>query len=64
MTPRPASGDLFVLQRGTARAVVGALAACLRECSVDGTHYIEPWAEDVETPMGSGIVMAPWPGRM
>lgn len=64
MSSRPASGEQFVLERGNARVVVGALAGCLREYSIDGNHYIEPWADEVETPMGSGIVMAPWPGRI
>jgi aldose 1-epimerase len=62
--PRPASGEQFVLRRGGARAVIGAVAAVLREFTVDGVHYTETWADDALPPMGAGIVLAPWPNRV
>ncbi|WP_029137767.1 aldose 1-epimerase family protein [Nakamurella lactea] len=61
---RPASGEQFVLSSGGARAVIGQVAAVLREFSVDGVHYTETWADDALPPMGAGIVLAPWPNRV
>lgn len=67
-TPRPASGDQFELRLsipgGQARAVIGQVAAVLREYSVDGVHYTETWPDDEVPPMGCGIVLAPWPNRV
>lgn len=60
---RAASGDQFVLTHGPSRAVIGQVAAVLREFSVDGTPYTETWPDDVLPPMGCGIVLAPWPNR-
>lgn len=60
---RPASGEQFGLTRGPARAVIGQVAAVLREFSVDGTHYTETWPDEQLPPMGCGIVLAPWPNR-
>jgi aldose 1-epimerase len=62
--PRPASGEQFVLHRGAARAVVGQVAAVLREFSVDGVHYTETWPDVQIPPMGCGIVLMPWPNRV
>lgn len=65
---RPASGEQFELSLGTgiggATAVVGQVAAVLREFSVDGVHYTETWPDDETPPMGCGIVLAPWPNRV
>lgn len=61
---RPASGEQFVLESGGARAVVGQVAAVLREFTVDGVHYTETWADEALPPMGCGIVLAPWPNRV
>ena len=62
--PRPASGEQFVLHRGAARAVIGQVAAVLREFSVDGVHYTETWPDGQTPPMGCGIVLMPWPNRV
>lgn len=62
--PRPASGEQFVLQRGDARVVIGAVAAVLREYTVAGEHLTETWPDDEVPPMGAGIVLAPWPNRV
>lgn len=66
--PRPASGEQFELrlstQHGPARAVIGQVAAVLREFSVGGAHYTETWPDDEVPPMGCGIVLAPWPNRV
>lgn len=60
----PVSGRQFVLENGGARAEVGSLAAVLRSLTVDGIHLTEPIGDDVLTPMGCGIVLAPWPNRV
>lgn len=65
---RPASGEQFEIHRGTgagaAKAVVGQVAAVLREFSLGGVHYTETWPDDETPPMGCGIVLAPWPNRV
>lgn len=61
---RPASGEQFELRRAGARAVIGQVAAVLREYTVNEVHYTETWAEDALPPMGCGIVLAPWPNRI
>jgi aldose 1-epimerase len=63
-TPRAATGAQFVLTSGATRAVVGQLAAVLREFSFAGQHFCETWAEHDPTPLGCGIVLAPWPNRV
>jgi len=60
----PLSGRQFVLENAGARAEVGSLAAVLRSLTVDGIHLTEPIGTDVVTPMGCGIVLAPWPNRV
>lgn len=65
---RPASGEQFELRFGdgadAAKAVVGQVAAVLREFSVGGVHYTETWPDDELPPMGCGIVLSPWPNRV
>jgi aldose 1-epimerase len=63
-SPAPLSGRQFVIENGGARAEVGSLAAVLRSLTVDGIHLTEPIGTDVVTPMGCGIVLAPWPNRV
>lgn len=60
----PVSGRQFVLENGGARAEVGSLAAVLRSLTVDGIDLTEPIGDDVLTPMGCGMVLAPWPNRV
>lgn len=62
--PRPASGDQYVLRSGDATAVVGQVAAVLREFTKAGVGYTETWPDELIPPMGCGIVMAPWPNRI
>ncbi|WP_353648669.1 aldose 1-epimerase family protein [Nakamurella sp. A5-74] len=64
VAPRPASGDTNVITFGAHRAVVGRVAAVLREYTVDGERVTESWSDEVVPPMGAGIVMAPWPNRI
>jgi aldose 1-epimerase len=65
---RPITGDQYPLERHaggrTVRATVTQLAACLRGLSVDGVDLVEPWGEDRLAPMGSGLVLVPWPNRI
>ena len=63
-TPRPASGEQFILTNGDARAQVGQVAAVLRSFSVAGVDYCETWDDADLPPMGCGIVLAPWPNRV
>lgn len=49
---------------GTARAVVTEVAGGLRVYSVNGIDLIETFAEAVQPPMASGIVLVPWPNRI
>jgi aldose 1-epimerase len=64
----PVTGDQYPLERHadgrTVRATVTQLAACLRGLSVDGIDLVEPWGEDRLAPMGSGLVLVPWPNRI
>lgn len=64
MAARPASGEQFILESGGARAVIGQVAAVLREFSVDGVLYTETWDDAVPPPFACGIVLAPWPNRV
>lgn len=59
-----AIGEQFVLDNGSARAEVGALAAVLRELRVGGVRLTESVAADALPPHGCGIVLAPWPNRV
>jgi aldose 1-epimerase len=61
---RPATGHQYELRRGAARAVIGQVAAVLREFSVDGVHYTETWPDAQTPPMGCGMVLMPWPNRV
>ncbi len=62
--PRPATGLQFQLRHGDVAAVIGQVAAVLREFSVGSTHYTERWPDDQVPPMGCGIVLMPWPNRV
>ncbi len=58
------TGLQYEIRLGTARAVVGSVAAVLREFSVDGRHFTEVWDDDKTSPYGCGITLAPWPNRI
>lgn len=62
--PRPVTGTAHELRRGTARALIGEVAAVLRAFAVDGVDYTEPLPDDQLPPMGAGIVLMPWPNRV
>jgi aldose 1-epimerase len=49
---------------GIARAVVTEVAAGLRVYSVNGIDIVETFAESMQPPMASGIVLMPWPNRI
>ncbi|MEO7126529.1 MAG: aldose epimerase [Nakamurella sp.] len=63
-TPRRATGEQYVLRRGNATAVIGQVAAVLRDFTVDGTHYTETWPTTEPTPQACGSVLMPWPNRV
>lgn len=59
------TGEQIVLESGGSRAVVGTVAAVLRELSVaGGVAVTEPFPEHATPPFGDGIVLAPWPNRV
>lgn len=62
--PVPFSGPRIVLDNGSARAEIGRVAATLCELSVGGVRVTESVPVDAITPMGCGIVLAPWPNRV
>lgn len=61
---RPATGEQYLLRRGSAIARIGQVAAVLREFSVAGTCYTETWQQDATPPLACGIVLMPWPNRV
>jgi len=64
VSPAPFSRDRIVLDTGVARAEVGLVAAVLCDLSVGGVRLTETVPRDAITPMGCGIVLAPWPNRV
>jgi aldose 1-epimerase len=58
------TGEQFTLQKGAARAEIGALAAVLRSLRVGDVDLTEPTPADALPSHGNGIVMAPWPNRV
>ena len=64
MTISAFSGDQYVLDNGSARAEIGAVAAVLRSVSVGGVRVTETVPLDTITPHGCGMVLAPWPNRV
>ena len=49
---------------GLSTAIVTELAAALRELVLDGVESVETHSADVLPPMGSGLVLVPWPNRI
>lgn len=62
--PVPFSGERITLDNGAALATIGRVAAVLCDLSVDGVRLTESVPSDAITPMGCGIVLAPWPNRV
>ncbi|MBP3037245.1 aldose 1-epimerase family protein [Arthrobacter sp. zg-ZUI100] len=64
----PATGTQYQLVRdtptGRAEAKIAALAGALRSYSVDGTEYVETYADSSLPPSACGILLAPWPNRV
>lgn len=58
------SGTQFVIDNGTARAEIGAVAAVLRSLRVGDVRLTETVLIDTLPPHGCGIVLAPWPNRV
>ncbi|HWC80885.1 MAG TPA: aldose 1-epimerase family protein [Pseudonocardiaceae bacterium] len=58
------TGEQYEISFGAARAVVTEVGAGLRLFEVDGTPYLETYAEDAHPPLGSGAVLVPWPNRV
>ena len=63
-TRRLPTGLQYEITHGSARAVIGSVAAVRREFSVDGKHYTEVWDDALPSPYGCGIVLVPWPNRI
>ena len=59
-----ATGTPIILERGTARAEVGTVAALLRSLTVDGVALVEHTPADQTPAFGNGIVLVPWPNRV
>ncbi|RFA10008.1 aldose epimerase [Subtercola boreus] len=66
---KPLTGEQFAIEyeRGDGRrstAIVTELAAALRELFLDGVESVEPHSENELPPMGSGLLLVPWPNRI
>ncbi len=65
---RSPTGEQFLLSRatpnGAATAVITELAASLRELRIGGVDLTQPYPEGSPTPLGTGIVLVPWPNRV
>lgn len=59
-----ATGDQYELEFEGARAAITQVAAALRGLVIDGVDIVEPYPATVVAPLGSGIVLAPWPNRV
>jgi aldose 1-epimerase len=63
-----ATGEQFHLRHvgaaGESTAIVTELAASLRRLVLDGVESVESHSADVLPPMGSGLVLVPWPNRI
>ncbi|MEF2978324.1 aldose 1-epimerase family protein [Subtercola sp. YIM 133946] len=66
--PASITGEQFTLRfegtAGVSTAVVTELAASLRALVLDGVESVEGHSAAVLPPMGSGIVLVPWPNRI
>lgn len=62
------TGEQFELVTSTAsgelRATITAVAAGIRELSLDGVDLVPAFGADETPPMGAGIVLVPWPNRI
>lgn len=65
---RSATGKQFELTRtggrGPSRAIITEVGAGLRLLSIDGVELVESFPETSTPPLGTGIVMVPWPNRI
>lgn len=59
-----ATGEQFLLQRGSARAVVTSLAAGLRQYERESVALVESYPEDAVAPGAAGITLAPFANRV
>jgi len=60
----PPSGEQFLLESGTARAVVTEVGATLRSLELGGEEVLLSFAEHELCHDGRGQVLAPWPNRL
>jgi aldose 1-epimerase len=62
------TGEQFHLRyagaAGESTAIVTELAASLRRLVLDGVESVESHSAEVLPPMGSGLVLVPWPNRI
>jgi len=58
------TGIQIHLQRGDVTAQIAQVGASLRHLIVGGVDIVPPYPEQEPTPMGSGVVLAPWPNRI
>ena len=62
------TGEQFALETSTSsgdiRATITAVAAGIRELSINGIDLVPSYSEDRTPPMGAGIVLVPWPNRI
>jgi len=65
---RAATGHQYELTAetpgGPAQAIITEVAAGLRAYSVGGIDLVETFPAESQPPMGSGIVLVPWPNRI
>jgi len=62
------TGEQFVLETTTAsgelKATITAVAAGIRELTINGIDLVPTFREDQTPPSGAGIVLVPWPSRI
>jgi aldose 1-epimerase len=58
------TGSRFILERGDARAEVTEVAASIRALSIGGVDLVARFADGMQAPGASGIVLVPWPNRV
>ncbi|MFS0866137.1 aldose 1-epimerase family protein [Microbacterium sp. 179-B 1A2 NHS] len=58
------TGTRFTLQSGATSAQIAEVGAALRAVRVGDVDLVPAYPDDVPTPAGAGIVLAPWPNRI
>lgn len=64
----PPTGEQYTLHHdgahGPVEATIVQVAAGLRNLTVDGHDLVQGYAEEIQPPFGTGIVLVPWPNRV